>query len=179
MSFHSYILIALLIILSGCDDLNPSGNDKRVPVDSNTVGAGVGQIAPDFSLFDTQNNTVTMSVELAGHDAVVLYYTMWCPICDSHMSHLRTQVIPNYPNVKFLIIDYVSGTIELSRTAQQENGYTDLTVPVDNTQEALTLYQATMGTTVVIGNAGSHGSVLMNEDYKDSVKLTETLDNLP
>jgi peroxiredoxin len=179
MSFHRYTFIALFLVLSGCEDLYPSGDDKRVPVDSNTIGAGVGQIAPDFSLFDTQSNAITMSVELAGHDAVVLYYTMWCPICDSHMSHLRTQVMPDYPDVRFLIIDYVSGTIELSRTAQQENGYTDLTVLVDNIQEVLTLYQATMGTTVVIGNAGSHGSVLMNEDYKDSVKLTDTLNSLP
>jgi hypothetical protein len=95
------------------------------------------------------------------------------------MSHMRTQVIPNYPNVKFLIVDYVSGTVELSLSAQQENGYTDLTVLVDNVQEVLTLYQATMGTTVVIENAGSHGVVRMNEDYKDSVKLTTTLDALP
>jgi hypothetical protein len=35
------------------------------------------------------------------------------------------------------------------------------------------------GTTVVTDNAGSQGTILMNEDYKDSVKLTETLDSLP
>ena len=179
MSFHRYILFVLFLVLTGCEDLYPSGDDKRAPVDTNTVGASVGQIAPDFSLSDTESNTVTMSVELAGYDGIVLYFTMWCPICDSHMSHMRTQVIPNYPNVSFLIVDYVSGTVELSRQAQEENGYTDLTVLVDNIQEVLTLYQATMGTTVVIGNAGSHGTVLMNEDYKDSVKLTETLDSLP
>ena len=104
---------------------------------------------------------------------------MWCPICDSHMSHMRAQVIPNYPNVRFLIVDYVSGTVALSRSAQVSNGYTDMTVLVDNIQTALTLYEATMGTTVVIENAGSHGIVRMNEDYKDSTKLTATLDALP
>ena len=179
MSFPRYLLIALALAVTACDDLYPSGEDKRAPVDTSIVGSSVGQIAPDFSLSDTLGNTVTMSVELFNHSAIVLYYTMWCPICDSHMSHMRAQVIPNYPNVSFLIVDYVSGTVELSRTAQTDNGYTDMTVLVDNIQEALTLYQATMGTTVVIENAGSHGIVRMNEDYKDSVKLTTTLDALP
>ena len=36
-----------------------------------------------------------------------------------------------------------------------------------------------MGTTVVIENAGSHGIVRMNEDYKDSTRLIETLNALP
>lgn len=179
MSFPKTILIALAFTLTACDDLYPSGDDKRAPVDSSTIGASVGQIAPDFSLSDTEGNTVTMSAELVNTDAIVLYYTMWCPICDSHMSHMRAQVIPNYPNVRFLIVDYVSGTVELSRSAQVSNGYTDMTVLVDNIQTVLTLYEATMGTTVVIENAGSHGIVRMNEDYKDSTKLTATLDALP
>jgi C4-type Zn-finger protein len=120
-----------------------------------------------------------MSAELAGVDAIVLYFTMWCPVCDSHMSHMRTQVIPNYPNVRFLIIDFVSGTIEASRTAQEVNGYTDLTVLVDDAQYVTGLYNGNMGITVVIDNDGGQGTILMNEDYKDSVKLTETLDSLP
>lgn len=179
MLFPRHLLIILALVLTACDDLYPSGDDIRAPVDCSTIGASVCQIAPEFSLFDTESNTVTMSAELVGHSGIVLYYTMWCPICDSHMSHMRTQVIPNYPNVRFLIIDYVSGTVALSRTAQENNGYTDLTVLVDNIQEVLSLYEATMGTTVVIENAGGQGVVRMNEDYKDSVKLTTTLDALP
>ena len=180
MSFLRYLLIALALTVTACDDLYPSGEDKRAPVDTSTIGANVGQIAPDFDLSDTEGNMVTMSTELFTNDAVVLYYTMWCPICDSHMSHMRAQVIPNYPNVSFLIIDYVSGTVELSRSAQVSNGYTDMTALVNNIpQDVLSQYEATMGTTVVIENAGSHGVVRMNEDYKDSVKLTTTLDALP
>lgn len=179
MSFPRYLLIALALTLTACDDLNPSADDKRPPVDTSVIGASVGQIAPDFSLFDTEYNTVTMSAELVSYDGIVLYFTMWCPICDSHMDHMRKQVIPNYPNVRFLIIDFISGTVTDSRTAQEDNGYTDLTVLVDSIQEVQHLYDANMGTTVVIENAGSHGIVRMNEDYKDSVKLTETLDALP
>jgi peroxiredoxin len=179
MSFRKSILLVLVLVITACDDLNPSGDDKRTPFDANTIGPGVGQIAPEFSLFDTEGNAVTMSVELESVDAIVLYFTMWCPICDAHMSHMRTQVIPNYPNVRFLIIDFISGSIEDSRTAQVNNGYTDLTVLVDTSSEVEALYAGTMGTTVVIQNAGGQGTILMNEDYKDSVKLTQTLDSLP
>ena len=143
--------------------------------DGTTIGPNVGQIAPDFSLFDTLNNLVTMSTELVGSDGLVLYFTMWCPICNSHMSHMRSEIIPKFPNVKFFIIDYVSGTIELSREAQLSNGFTDLTVLVDNIQEVLTLYQATMGTTVVIDNTSI---VRMNEYYKDGTQLVDALNTL-
>lgn len=177
MSFHRYLLIALSLALTACGDLYPSNEDKRAPVDTSTVGASVGQIAPDFSLFDTLGNAVTMSTELVGVDGIVLYYTMWCPTCNSHMFDMETEVMPNYPNVRFLIIDYVSGTVALSRDAQVSNGYANLTVLVDSIQEVLNLYQATMGTTVVIENAGSHGTVRMNEDYKRS-RLIEALDAL-
>ncbi len=179
MSFPRTLFLILVFSLTACDDLNPSGEDKRTPVDTNVIGPGVGQIAYDFSLFDTENNAVTMSAELASADAIVLYFTMWCPICDAHMSHMRTQVIPNYPNVRFLIIDFVSGSVADARAAQQNNGYTDLTVLADLDAEAEINYEGTMGTTVVIQNAGGQGIILMNEDYKDSVRLTQTLDSLP
>ncbi len=176
MSFPKYLFLVLVIVLTGCDDLNPSADDKQQPIEIGIIGPDVGQTAPDFSLFDTEGNPRLMSAELVGQDGIVMYFTMWCPICDSHMSHLRTQVIPNFPNVKFFIIDFVSGTVAFSRTAQENNGYTDLTVLVDNTQEVKTLYEANMGITVVIDNAGI---VRMNEYYKDATKLIETLTSLP
>jgi len=145
---------------------------------SGTVGSYVGQIAPDFALSDTLNNPVVMSTELVGADAIVLYFTMWDPVSVYHMSHIRTHIIPNFPNVKFFFIDFVSGTVELSRITQEAGGYTDLTVLVDDTQEVLNLYNANMGTTVVIENAGSHGIVRMNEDYGDGTKLTDVLNAL-
>ncbi len=119
-----------------------------------TIGPDVGQIAPDFSLLDTLRNPVLMSSELVGSDAVVLYFTMWSPISVSHMDHMQTQIIPSFPNVKFFFIDFVSGTVELSRAAQVSAGFIDLTVLVDNTQAVLALYQAAMGATVVIDSAG-------------------------
>lgn len=179
MSFPRFLLIALALTLTACDDLYPSADDERPPVDTSVVGSSAGQIAPDFSLLDTENNMVQMSIELAGTDGIVLYFTMWCLTCNSHMYHMKTEVMPNYPNVRFFIVDFISGTVALSRDAQLSNGFADLTVLVDNVQEVLNLYNANMGTTVVIENDVTQGIVRMNEDYKDGTKLTETLDALP
>lgn len=169
-------VLTLAWLLSGCDDLTPSSEDKRPQVDIGTPGSSVGQIAPDFALFDTLYNPVSLSAELTGVDGIVLYFTMWCPICDSHMSHMRAHVMPDYPDVGFYMIDYVSGTVALSRSAQVSNGYAGVDVLVDDIQHVLNLYNATMGTTVVIDNSGI---VRMNEDYKDGTRLADVLSTLP
>ena len=184
-SARQLIIAALLIVsygLAGCDgmtdDLLPTGDDERPYVEAGTIGTQVGQQSPDWSLYDTLGNSRGLYDELTKPDVtgVVLYFTMWCPICEAHMQDMRIEVIPNFPTVKFFLVDYVSGTITNSRHAQEDSNYTDIETLVDTGQEVLDLYQATMGTTVVIDSAGI---VRMNEDYKDGVKLTETLQALP
>ncbi len=175
---------ALMIIslgLAGCDgmtdDLNPSSDDNRPAVEAGTSGAQVGQISPDFSLFDTLGGSRGLYAELdLPKDGVVLYFTMWCPICDAHASHMRNHVIPDFPDVTFFLVDYVSGSISASRRAQEDSGFTDIETLVDADQVVFDLYDATMATTVVID---SNKVVRMNEDYKDGVKLIETLQALP
>ena len=175
---------ALLIVsfgLAGCDgitdDLKPSSDDNRPIVEAGTIGTQVGQQSPDFSLFDTLGNSRGLYAELAiPKDGVVLYFNMWCPICDAHASHMRAEVIPNFPDVTFFLVDYVTGSITNSRASQEAYGFTDIETLVDVDQVVFNLYQASMGTTVVIDK---DGIVRMNEDYKDGVKLTETLLALP
>jgi len=181
MSFLKSLLFISLILLSACadvlDDINPSGSDKRGDFDSSTIGSHPGETAADFSVFDTLNNTFVMSSELVGADAIVVYFTMWCPICDSHMTHMRANIIPDYPNVKFYFIDYVSGLVSVARASQLDNGYGSSTVLVDDSNHTVTdLYDATMGTTIVIDR---NTIVQMNEDYKDGSKLKDILDALP
>lgn len=183
-SVKSLLISGILLVslgLSGCggitDDLAPSGEDKRPDVEVGTIGTQVGQQSPDWSLFDTLGTSRGLYAELdIPRDGVVLYFNMWCPICDSHASHMRVNVIPNFPDVSFFLVDYVTGSISASRDAQLANGYGDIETLVDAVQEVFDLYGASMGTTVVIGN---DRIVRMNEDYKDGVKLTETLQALP
>ena len=167
--------------LAGCDgvmdDLQPSGEDERPDVDTSIMGTEVGQQSPDFSLYDTLGNSRGLYAELdLPRDAVVLYFNMWCPVCDKHASDMRTDVIPLFPNVSFFLVDYVSGSISVSRDAQLATGFADIETLVDTDQAVFDMYDASMATTVVIGN---DRIVRMNEDYKDGDKLIEVLQALP
>jgi len=175
-----FILIGALLVVVGCegvtDDLFPSGYDKRPEVDAGTIGTQVGQQSPDFAMLDTLGNSRGLYDELSRANGVVLYFNMWCPICDAHASHMRAEIIPDFPDVSFFLVDYVTGSVVNARSAQLSNGYAGMQVLVDADQAVFDLYQASMGTTIVIDSAGI---VKMNEDYKDGVKLAETLQVLP
>lgn len=179
------VLLGASLGMTGCDgitdDLLPSGDDNRPSVEAGTIGPNVGQIAPDFpvEVLDTLGQPRGLYDELSkpGVTGVVLYFTMWCPVCDSHMSHMRANVMPNFPDVSFFLVDFVSGSVSASRNAQLSSGYGGIETLVDTNQAVTDLYQTSMGTTVVIDSAGN--IVSMNEDYKDGVKLSETLQALP
>jgi len=180
----------ILSVLLGCgswtDDLAPSGKDKRPPdevtstttTSTRTTGSAVGQKAPDVTLQDSLGNSVTLSTVIPSSGGVVLYFTMWCPTCDTHMAYLRDYVIPSYPKVVFYAVDYVSGSVADARSAEVSNGYlgSGFTVLADTSQTMLTAYDGTMGTTVVIDK---NGTVKMNEDLKTGAMLQTVLRNLP
>jgi peroxiredoxin len=181
-SVNLLALLLMLMMFAGCgntmNDLNPSGSDKRPALQPGSTGSAIGQNAPDFTLSDSLGNSVTLSSVIPSVQGVVLYFTMWCPICDSHMSNMRSVVIPVFPDVSFYAVDYVSGTVEKARSEQLANGYggTAFTVLADTHQVVSGLYNGTMGTTVVIGK---NGVILMNEDYKDGTRLQTVLAGLP
>jgi peroxiredoxin len=177
MSFVKLMMALLVLGLTGCqDNLNPSGSDERPEVVTGIIGNQVGQIAPDFTIESTVNTFHTLSSELATKDGVVLYFTMWCPVCDSHMSHMRSNYIASYPDVQFFLIDYVNGTVTNARSAQLSSGYSSVDVLADIDHTAMNLYDGTMGTTVVIDG---NGIVQMNQDYSNGSKLGQVLSTLP
>jgi len=178
------LLWLLLVLTGGCsgmmDDIAPSGTDKRPVVACGITGPYVCQDAPDFTLSDTLGNMVTLSsvVLSPGVRGTVIYFTMWCPVCDMHISNMRSSVVPNYPDVRFFLVDYVSGSVANARNAELSNGYSGsgFTVLVDTNQAVLGSFHATMGTTVIID---ATGVVRMNEDYKDGSRLKSALSALP
>ena len=178
---YSFRLVGLLllIIMSGCgDNLIPSGEDKRPPVLAGSSGGSVTQKASDFSVSDSNGNAVTLASSTAGKRGAVLYFTMWCPICDSHMNNLRAYITPSYPDVNFYLVDYVSGSISEVAGSASSNGYAGgvFTTLADTDHILTTIFQATMGTTVVID---SSGLIRMNEDYRDGANLRANLSALP
>ena len=178
MYFVKAFLMVLLITTAGCggmmDDLNPSGNDKRV---ASPHGASPDQTAPLFTVSDIDGNPFNLTEALKGNEAVVLYFTMWCPICDSHTAHQKRYILPEFSGVRFCLVDYVSGSVGDSNSAAIASGYANagFTILADTDQTVMNLYNATMGTTVVID---SSGVVRMNEDYKDGGRLQDILRSL-
>lgn len=162
------------------DDLNPSGADKRPPVAAGTTGTQVGQTVPNFSVQDSLETTRTLSSELAAltpGNVLVLYFTMWCPICDSHQYDMLKTVVPAFPNSRYYLVDYVSGSVRATRDAEISSGYSGsgFIVLADTNRSLLNLFNATMSTTIVIDKTGV---VRMNEDFKDGSRLMETLKGL-
>jgi hypothetical protein len=180
MYFARFAGVSLILcMLAGCgDNMFPSGDDNRPQVQPGTTGPSAGQKAPDFSVPDTGSATVTLSSALAGKKGIVLYFTMWCPICDAHMSAMRSNILPGFPAVGFYLVDYVSGSIAGASNAAASAGYAGggFTVLADVGQVLLGSYLGTMGTTVVID---STGIVRMNEDFQDGSRLMAALAALP
>ena len=161
MSFYkqfSIMMIAgVLLTCAACgDNLLPSGEDKRPTIQAGSSGGGVGQKAPDFTVTDSNGTTVTLASSLAGHKGAVYYFTMWCPICDVHMSSMRSSIAPLFPGVNFYLVDYVSGSVSGPQTPAPPNA---ISVEVLPTWPALNLtleinFKGTLETTVFVNNIG-------------------------
>jgi len=133
---------------------------------------------------DSLNTTFLLSDHLSGGsqpaDAIVLYYTMWCPICLSHTDHMYTTIVPQFSSrgtIVYGLVDYVSGSVSLSRATEIANGYegSTFTTLVDIHQDLMDQFNGSMGTVVVIA---ADGTILLNEDYRNGTALHDTLDQL-
>lgn len=178
--------LALLLALPGCDglgdDLSPSDADQRPAVVAGTVGARPSQRAADFSLTTSTGHDFTLSTHLQGGsdpaDVIVLYFTMWCPVCLAHSDHLYSHTIPRFQNrgrVIYALVDYVSGSVSGSRMQELANGYagSDFITLADVDQALQHQLNATMATVVVIDRTGT---LLLNEDFRDGSALTNHLE---
>lgn len=177
--FRIACLLMFLVNMTACgDNLFPSGDDKRPSIQAGSCGGGVSQSVPDFSVSDIDGVAVTLASSLAGKRGAVFYFTMWCPICDSHMNNMRASIAPSFTDVNFYLVDYVSGTVSSAAAAASTNGYAGgvFTTLADTSHILTNIFQATMGTTVVVDSAGT---VRMNEDYRDGTDLRAALAVLP
>lgn len=185
-TFQKLLSLSLLLIgLSACDmkdDLLPSNSDDRGTVEPGSIGYMPGQIAADFTITDMYGDDFVLSDHLAGGsepaDVIVLYFTMWCPICLSHTDHIYTNVIPQFSSrgtVVYGLVDYVSGSVSATYAQASANGYLTpkFDILADVNQAVLNQFNGAMGITIVID---SDGTILMNEDYRTGKTLVEILD---
>lgn len=184
--FRCLMMGACIFALVACndltDDLRPSGKDERAAVTAGSVGNMPGQRAADFSISDSLGETFTLSNHLDGGsepaDIIVLYFTMWCSICLTHSDHIYGQTMPQFKDrgtVVYALVDYVSGSVAISRASEQANGYagSDFVTLVDSDLALQNQFNGTMASVVVIN---SDRTILMNENYRTGEKLTSILD---
>lgn len=181
MSYANYLKLRnfsllLLIALWGvqCSNLLPDGADLRSQNPGNILS--VGQAAPEFSLPVTDGSTLTLASGLSGKNGLVIYFTMWCPVCTSHTDEVVQAIMPAYPNARYVMVDYVSSGIGEAATLKTYGGYdsTGIVVALDRSQSFMNSYGATMAYVVIID---STGKIRMNEVYKRQ-KMEQILGSL-
>lgn len=171
--------LVLAVVLSAAwacggtgEDLSPSSKDLRVQ------GAAVGSSAGPVLLpkaQDTFSSEVDLMADLQQFKAVLLYFTMWCPVCDTHSQSIRDSIVSQNSDVKVYLVDYVSSEVTSAWGAQMSGGYSDFSTLVDADNALENMFQATMGSTVVIS---SSGNLLLNESYKDGQRVQSVLESL-
>ncbi len=168
-------LLAFLTGIAGCSNLLPDDSDLRSQ-NGSSHGFAVGQTAPEFTLIDSDGNAVTLSQALSGKSAVVIYFTMWCPVCTSHTDEVVQAIMPAYPNARYVMVDYVSSSINEAATLKTYGGYdsTGIVVALDRSQSFMNSYGSTMAYVVIIDSARK---IRMNEVYKRQ-KIEQILGSL-
>ena len=158
------------------NDLMPSGEDKSVATTTSTTTTTASKEI-GITVQNGTNEDLNLDTERAKYKAIVLYFTMWCPICNGHTDKMISTVMPQTSNVGFYLVDYVSGSTSSSQISLVSSGYeyAGITLLVDLAREIELKYDGTMGTTIVID---ASGNILMNEDFKDGVLLSSILAGL-
>lgn len=168
------VLLVLALSTAQCSNLLPDDADLRGQNPGNILA--VGQQAPDFAMPVTDGSTLTLASGLAGKNGLVIYFTMWCPVCTSHTDEVVQAIMPAYPNARYVMVDYVSSGIGEAATLKTYGGYdsTGIVVALDRSQSFMNSYGATMAFVVIID---STGKIRMNEVYKRQ-KMEQILGSL-
>ena len=181
MSFvKTWAAISLFLALSlSCgmqNDLFPSDEDKRPKVEPGSSGNYVSQISKDFTLTDVRGEKVSLYERLARGKSVLLYFTMWCPICNSHTDYMLQKAVPKYgASTDFILVDYISSSVKNAETEAKNNGYigAPLSILSDHEGALIKQYDATMAITVIIDK---DKIIRFNEDFKDGVRVLKILE---
>lgn len=99
--------------------------------------------APDFTVTDTQGNSVKLS-DFLGKPVVLNFWASWCPPCKSEMPDFEEVYTQLKDEVEFMMINLTDGYRETKSSAQKfitESGYT-FPIYFDTTQQAATDYRA-------------------------------------
>lgn len=125
-----------LMIIQGC---GTSAQDTGKNGQEATVGVNVGELAPDFTLVDLEDNQVSLS-DFRGKTVFVNFWATWCPPCRAEMPEMEA-VYQEYKDKGVVMIGVdIRETKEEVLQYVQEGGYSWIFV-LDTTGEVTTNYK--------------------------------------
>ncbi len=167
-----------LLALAGCqEDMMPSSKDQRSENQNQvggSVGGTVGSTVEDFSYTLSTGEQNQLNTLLQTHDAVVLYFTMWCPVCTEHMQHIQV-LTAEHPNIAFVFVDYLTNSVANTRQTQLSQGWDGFDTISDFDNALENQFDGTMAITVVIDK---NSIVKLNEEFKNGARLKDVLNTL-
>ncbi len=129
------IAVLGLLVVQACAPSSQAiqGNQQEV-----SIGTNVGEIAPDFTLFDLDGNELSLS-DFRGKVVFINFWATWCPPCRAEMPEIES-IYQDYKDKDVVVIGVdILETEELVREFVQRGGYNWIFV-IDLTGEVAANY---------------------------------------
>ena len=119
-----------------------SENDGEAAVEGEDESAP--QPAPDFTVYDSEGNEITLSALMDGKPTVLNFWASWCGPCRSEMPHIQEAYERLGGEVSFVIINMTDGQRETQESAEEYMAESGWTFPIyfDSDYDAAMTYGA-------------------------------------
>lgn len=97
---------------------NNNNDELEIPhkQDSSNAGDESKNLAPDFTVYDSNGNQITLS-SFRGRPVVLNFWASWCPPCRSEMPHFNKVYQSMNEEVEFLLVNLTDGVRETQAKA--------------------------------------------------------------
>ena len=119
-----------------------SENDGEAAVEGEDESAP--QPAPDFTVYDSEGNEITLSALMDGKPTVLNFWASWCGPCRSEMPHIQDAYERLGGEVSFVMINMTDGQRETQESAEEYMAESGWTFPIyfDSDYDAAMTYGA-------------------------------------
>jgi peroxiredoxin len=138
---RTILLIAVFAVFIGAAVFMYNALSKEVSPGNTINAAQGGNEAPDFTVVDSEGNSVRLS-ELLGKPVVLNFWASWCPPCKDEMREFDEIYAEVGEDIGFMMVDLADGqreTIETGARYVEEQGFS-FPVYFDTEQEAMQAY---------------------------------------
>ena len=165
-------LLGLLVVQACAVSFQSTTSDKQ----GATIGVNVGELAPDFTLVDLDDNQISLS-DFRGETVFVNFWATWCPPCRAEMPEMESLYQENKDKGVVMIgVDIQEAKEEVLQYVY-ENGYS-WTFVLDTSGEVSASYKvAAIPTSFFIDREGIIQAVNIGTMTKRAMeaKLTEAM----